>query len=82
MEQYKHQDGHNSKVTKSVFQLVRYPLISKSDLIHKIRPVQEIDPVLYTTALEYHLLSEEYFGSPKLINPRRFPPFEIIFLSI
>ncbi|XP_065887539.1 kelch-like protein 26 [Dysidea avara] len=75
---YKHQGSQNSEVTnKGIFQLVRYPLISKSDLIHKVRPVEEIDSVLYTAALEYHLLPEEYAGPPEQIKPRC-PFFEVI----
>ena len=77
VEWCKHQSSQNTEITKGIFQIIRYPLISKSDLIHKVRPVQEIDSVLYTAALEYHLLPDEYAGPPEQIDPRS-PFFEVI----
>ena len=43
---------------KQVFQSIRYPLISLSDLIEKVRPSKLADQALYTAALEYHCMSE------------------------
>ena len=62
---------------KSIFQLIRYPLISKYDLIDKVRPIKETDSTLYTTALEYHLVPEKYSGSAEQVKQRK-PCFEII----
>ena len=43
---------------KQVFQSIRYPLISLSDLIEKVRPSKLADQALYTAALEYHCMSK------------------------
>ena len=77
VEWYKHQDGQLSDITKSVFRSIRYPLISKHDLVCVVKKVKEIDSALYTLALEYHLEPEEYCGSLEQITPRQ-PCFEII----
>ena len=66
-----------SDITKSIFRLIRYPLISKHDLIHTVKKVKEIDSALYTSALEYHLEPEEYSGDLEQIIPRQ-PSFEVI----
>ena len=76
-EWYKHQDEQLPDITKSVFRSIRYPLISKHDLIHAVKKVKEIDSALYTSALEYHLEPEEYSGSLEQITPRQ-PCFEVI----
>ena len=39
---------------KSLFELIRYPLISKNDLIKKVHPTKMADQDLYKAALEYH----------------------------
>ena len=74
---YKHQNCELSDITKSIFRLIRYPLISKHDLIHTVKKVKEIDSALYTSALEYHLEPEEYSGDLEQIIPRQ-PSFEVI----
>ena len=74
---YKHQNCQLSDITKSIFRLIRYPLISKHDLIHTVKKVKEIDSALYTSALEYHLEPEEYTGDIEQIIPRQ-PSFEVI----
>ena len=74
---YKHQNCQLSDITKSIFRLIRYPLISKHDLIHTVKKVKEIDSALYTSALEYHLEPEEYSGDLEQIIPRQ-PSFEVI----
>ena len=50
--------GHQENVLsaddkKEVFQLIRYPLMSITDLLEKVRPSQLVDQNLYTAALEY-----------------------------
>lgn len=46
---------------KSIFKLIRYPLICAVDLIEKVNPTGLADPSLYQAALEYHLSSSERF---------------------
>ena len=41
---------------KQVFQLIRYPLMSLSDLLEKVRPTQLADQNFYTAALEYNCM--------------------------
>ena len=77
VEWYKHQSHELSDITKSIFRLIRYPLISKHDLIHTVKKVKEIDSALYTSALEYHLEPEEYSGDLEQIISRE-PSFEVI----
>ena len=47
---------------KEVFQQIRYPLISVSDLLEKVRPSKFADSILYMTALEFHLMPSKYDG--------------------
>ena len=47
---------------KKVFQQIRYPLISVSDLLEKVRPTKCADSGLYTSALEFHHMPSEYDG--------------------
>ena len=77
VEWYKHQNGQFSDITKSIFRSIRYPLISKHDLICTVKKVKEIDSALYVAALEYHLEPEEYSGPLEQITPRQ-PCFEVI----
>jgi len=80
VEWYKHQSDKLSGASdfaKNIFRSIRYPLISKHDLIHIVKKVQEIDFALYTSALEYHLEPQEYSGSLEQILPRQ-PCFEVI----
>ena len=55
---------------KDVFQQIRYPLISVSDLLDKVRPTEFADSILYTKALEFHLMPGKYDG-PKIQLARR-----------
>ena len=77
VEWYKNQNHELSDMTKSIFRLIRYPLISKHDLIHTVKKVKEIDSGLYTSALEYHLEPEQYSGDLEQIISRE-PSFEVI----
>ena len=49
-------------IIKTVLQQIRYPLISVSDLLEKVRPTKFADTVLYTSALEYHHIPNKYDG--------------------
>jgi len=60
---YQYQKAKMSDDTiKNILQQIRYPLISVSDLIEKVRPTKMADSVLYTSALEYHLMPNKYDG--------------------
>ena len=54
---------------KNVLQQIRYPLISTSDLISKVRPTKVADSVLYTAALKFHLIQK--YDGPKIQLVRR-----------
>jgi len=68
---YKHQDIIPVTVAKEIFQEIRYPLISESDLVNIVRPLKIADPVLYTAALEYHLVPDKYRGPLSQITSRK-----------
>ena len=54
---YKHQeDVLSADDRKQVFQLIRYPLMSLTDLLEIVRPTQLADQNLYTAALEYNCM--------------------------
>ena len=74
---YRDQDNPTPDVATRIFQLIRYPLISKHDLVNNVRPVKEIDSALFTAALEYHSNFEKYSGPPEQITQRK-PWFEIV----
>ena len=38
---------------KRIFWLIRYPLMTSTDLLRKVKPSQLVDENLYTAALEY-----------------------------
>ena len=59
---------------KKVLQQIRYPLISVSDLLEKVRPTKFADLVLYASALEFHLMPSKYDG-PQIQLARRKLPF-------
>jgi len=48
--------------TSDLFEAVRYPLISKLDLISKVRPTGMANPDLYMAALEFHHFPSMYNG--------------------
>jgi len=56
---------------KSVFELIRYPLIQKDHLIEKVHPTNMADPDLYKAALEYHD-TLQYDGPEIQITMRKF----------
>ena len=56
---------------KSIFQEVRYPLISRDDLYDKVRPAKMADSNLYTAALEYHLFPKKYDGPSIQVTSRQ-----------
>jgi len=76
IEWYQHQEDITG-ACDGLLGLIRYPLISKDDLLDKVRPVQEKDMALYTAALEYHLDAQRYCGPPQQTTLRK-PWLEII----
>ena len=68
---YQHQKMNIPDITvKTIFKQIRYPLISISDLLEKVRPSELADSILYTSALEFHLMPNKYNG-PKIQLIRR-----------
>ena len=61
----------SSNDIKSLFELIRYPLIRKVDLIEKVHPTNMADPDLYKVALEYHDTGK-YDGPQEQIKVRKF----------
>ena len=84
VEWYNYQDQLPETIIKSMFQEIRYPLMSEADLINIVRPTKMVDPALYTAALEYHLLPGKYKGSISQIIVRKYPPhdFKCINMSV
>ena len=69
---HNHKKSEESEdLIKSIFQEVRYPLISKDDLYGKVRPTKLADSNLYTAALEYHLFPNKYDGPLLQITNRQ-----------
>ena len=64
-------DKLNSDDIKSIFELIRYPLIQKNDLIEKVHPTNMADPDLYKAALEYHS-TNTFDGPEEQITMRKF----------
>ena len=64
-------DMLNSDDIKSLFKLIRYPLIQKKDLVEKVHPTNMADPVLYKAALEYHE-TNKFDGPEEQITVRTF----------
>ena len=51
---YEHQeDVLSADDKKQIFWLIRYPLMTSTDLLRKVKPSQLVDENLYTAALEY-----------------------------
>ena len=81
VEWYQHQKTNiPDNVIKTVLQQIRYPLISVSDLLEKVRPTKFADSVLYTSALEYHHIPSKYDG-PQIQLVRRKSGFCFINLT-
>ena len=77
-----HQDQLPKTVSNSIFQEIRYPLISEAELINAVRPTRMADPVLYTAALEYHLLPGKYEGPVEQITVRKYPPLDYKYINL
>ena len=81
VEWCRHQKSNVSDDTiKSIFQQIRYPLISITDLLEKVRPTKFADSVLYTLALEFHHMPSKYDG-PQIQLSRRKSLFNFISLT-
>ena len=46
---------------EKIFKLIRYPLISSTDLIEKVGPTELVDPSIFKVALQYRLSSRKRF---------------------
>jgi len=57
---------------ETIFQKIRYPLISVIDLLDKVRPTNLADPDHYKAALEYHHIPEKFIGPEKQLELRNF----------
>ena len=57
---------------KSIFRLIRYPLIHIANLIELVGPSNLADPYLYKTALEYHILPNNFSGPQDQIKLRKY----------
>ena len=57
---------------KRIFQLIRYPLIHIANLIEVVGPSNQADPYLYKTALEYHILPNNFSGPQNQIKIRKY----------
>ena len=61
-----------AETIKSIFQLIRYPLIHIANLIEVVGPSNQADPYLYKTALEYHILPNNFSGPQDQITIRKY----------
>ena len=68
-EWYKHQTLSKTAANR-IFQEIRYPLISKDDLMDKVKPTKLASVRLYTAALEYHHNPGKYDGPSKQVEQR------------
>ena len=66
---------------RNVFQQIRYPLISVSDLLEKVRPTKLADSILYTAALEFHLMPSHYDGPKTQLVKRKSLDFNVVNLT-
>ena len=79
VEWFQHQKANISDDTiKSVLQQIRYPLISVSDLLEKVRPSKLADSILYTSALEFHLMPSKYAGPKIQLVRRKLVDFNVV----
>ena len=62
----------SEETIKSIFQLIRYPLIHIAKLIEVVGPSNQADPCLYKTALEYHILPNNFSGPQDQIKLRKY----------
>ena len=66
---------------RNVFQEIRYPLISVSDLLENVRPTKLADSTLYTAALEFHLMPSQYDGPKTQLVRRKLRDFNVVNLT-
>lgn len=52
---------------------IRYPLITISDLLDKVRSTEIADKDLYTLALEYHHMPNKFCGPQSQLKKRKWP---------
>ena len=67
-----HKATLSEETIKNVFQLIRYPLIHIAKLIEVVGPSNQADPYLYKTALEYHILPNNFSGPQDQIKLRKY----------
>ena len=68
-----HQKASLSEETiKEIFKLIRYPLIHIANLIEMVGPSSQADPYLYKSALEYHILPNNFNGPQDQIKIRKY----------
>ena len=65
-------DSVPEETIKSIFQLIRYPLIPIANLIEMVGVSSQADPYLYKTALEYHILPNNFSGPQDQIKVRKY----------
>ena len=65
-------DSVPEETIKSIFQLIRYPLIPIANLIEMVGVSSQADPYLYKTALEYHILPSNFSGPQDQIKVRKY----------
>ena len=76
VEWYQHQKKELTDNTiEKIFQQIRYPLISVSHLLEKVRPTKCADSGLYTSALEFHHMPGKYEGPKIQLVNRKFIDF-------
>ena len=79
---YQHQKMNVPNIAvKTIFQQIRYPLISISDLLEKVRPSELADSILYTSALEFHLMPNKYNGPKIQLIKRGLLDFNVVNLT-
>ena len=73
---YQHQKKElTDNTVRKIFQQIRYPLISVSHLLEKVRPTKCADSSLYTSALEFHHMPSKYEGPKIQLVNRKFIDF-------
>ena len=76
-----HQTEISDGTIKNVFRQIRYPLISISDLLEKVRPIKHVDSTLYTAALEFHHMPSKYNRLKSQLVKRKLLDFSVINLT-
>ena len=82
---YEHQKAEVPKEEiQNIAKEIRYPLISISDLLDRVRPAEIADKDLYTLALEYHHMPNKFCGPQSQLEKRKWPKnnqFKFVTLS-